>query len=57
MTFTSEGSFVDSSGDVLNGTMYLGHAGQDPTSARAITIFGATGLVRAWRWDGRNWVE
>ncbi len=57
MTFTSEGSFVDSSGDVLNGTIYLGHAGQDWTSARAITIFGATGLVRSWRWDGRNWVE
>lgn len=57
MTFTSEGSFVDSSGDVLNGTVFLGHQGQDATSARAITIFGATGLVRSWRWDGRRWVE
>ena len=57
MTFTSEGSFVDSSGDVLNGTVFLGHDGQDATSARAITIFGATGLVRSWRWDGRRWVE
>jgi prepilin-type N-terminal cleavage/methylation domain-containing protein len=57
MTFTSEGMFVDSSGDVLNGTVFLGHQGQDATSARAITIFGATGLVRSWRWDGRRWVE
>jgi prepilin-type N-terminal cleavage/methylation domain-containing protein len=56
-TFTSEGSFVDSSGDVVNGTIFLGHVGQDPTTARAITIFGATGLVRAWRWDGRRWTE
>ena len=56
-TFTSEGTFVDSSGDVLNGTVFLGHNGEDATSARAITIFGATGLVRSWRWDGRRWVE
>jgi prepilin-type N-terminal cleavage/methylation domain-containing protein len=56
-TFTSEGTFVDSSGDVLNGTIFLGHLGQDATSARAITIFGATGLVRSWRWDGKRWTE
>jgi prepilin-type N-terminal cleavage/methylation domain-containing protein len=56
LTFTSEGTFVDSSGDVLNGTLYLGVPG-DVMSARAITIFGATGLIRSWRWDGRQWVE
>ena len=56
-TFTSEGTFVDSSGDIVNGTIFLGHLGQDPTTARAITIFGATGLVRSWRWDGRRWAE
>jgi len=26
-------------------------------SARAITIFGPTALIRAWRWNGRDWVE
>jgi hypothetical protein len=53
---TSEGTLVDSSGDVLNGTLFLAIPG-DRTSARAITIFGATALFRTWRWDGRRWVE
>ncbi len=26
-------------------------------SARAITIFGTTALIRPWRWNGREWVE
>jgi type II secretory pathway pseudopilin PulG len=56
LTFTSEGTFVDSSGDELNGTVYLGVEG-DMMSARAVTIFGPTGLIRAWRWDGSRWVE
>jgi prepilin-type N-terminal cleavage/methylation domain-containing protein len=54
--FTSDGSLLDSSGDPVNGTVFFG----DPTkatSARAITIFGATGLIHAWKWDGRQWTE
>jgi Tfp pilus assembly protein FimT len=54
--FTSEGSLVDTSGDTLNGTLFVGVAG-DPLSARAVTIFGATALLRLWRWDGRKWTE
>jgi len=54
--FTSEGTFVDQQGDVLNGTVFLSIPGQ-PTSARAITIFGPTALVRVWRWGGRQWVD
>jgi hypothetical protein len=54
--FTSEGSFVNQQGDVLNGTAFLSITG-DPLSPRAITVFGSTGLVRAWRWNGRAWVE
>jgi prepilin-type N-terminal cleavage/methylation domain-containing protein len=54
--FTSEGTLVDQNGDVLNGTLFLAIPG-DPTSARAITVFGTTGLMRLWRWDGRRWVE
>ena len=54
--FTSDGSFVNQQGDFLNGTLFLSIQG-DPLSARAITIFGATGLVRVWRWNGREWVE
>jgi hypothetical protein len=54
--FTSEGTLVDNAGDPLNGTVFLGVPGQTET-ARAITIFGTTALIRSWKWDGRNWVE
>jgi hypothetical protein len=54
--FTSEGTFVDANGDVLNGTLFLSIAGEK-NSARAITVFGTTGLLRVWRWDGQKWTE
>lgn len=54
--FTSEGTFVDSVGDVLNGTLFLGKPGE-PKTARAITIFGTTALLHAWKWDGRQWTD
>jgi prepilin-type N-terminal cleavage/methylation domain-containing protein len=54
--FTSEGTLVDSIGDLINGTVFLGKAG-DPTSARAISIFGTTALLRTWRWNKTSWVE
>lgn len=54
--FTSEGTLVNQQGDVINGTVFLAVPG-DPMSARAISIFGPTALVRVWRWDGRQWVE
>jgi prepilin-type N-terminal cleavage/methylation domain-containing protein len=49
--FTSEGTLVDANGDPLNGTLFLAIPNQ-PNSARAITIFGTTALLRSWRWDG-----
>lgn len=54
--FTSEGTFVDSQGDPLNGTFHIA-VPDDPSSVRAVTIFGATALVRGWRWNGGAWVE
>src|SRR3954452_7646405 len=54
--FTTDGSLVDSNGDVLNGTLFLAVPG-DSLSARAIAIFGPTGALRLWRWNGRAWVE
>jgi hypothetical protein len=54
--FTSEGSFINSQGDPLNGTLFLG-VPEQPASARAITFFGPTALLRTWRWDGGKWVE
>jgi hypothetical protein len=54
--FTSEGTFVDQDGDVLNGTMLLSIPGE-VNSARAITVMGATALIHAYRWNGREWAE
>jgi hypothetical protein len=54
--FTTDGSFIDSNGDVLNGTLFLSVPG-DTLSARAVAIFGPTGALRLWRWNGRAWVE
>jgi prepilin-type N-terminal cleavage/methylation domain-containing protein len=54
--FTSEGSLVDADGDVVNGTIFLGRA-DEPTTARAITFFGVTGVVRLWKWNGAQWVQ
>jgi hypothetical protein len=52
--FTSDGSFIDSNGDVSNGTIFLGVPNQVMT-ARAVTVFGVTGLLRTWRWRGTKW--
>ena len=54
--FTSEGTFVNGAGDPINGTLFIAIPGQR-TSQRAITVFGATALLRAWRWNGRDWQE
>jgi Tfp pilus assembly protein FimT len=54
--FTSEGTLIDSNGDPINGTVFMSIEGV-PNSSRAITVFGITGLMRAWQWNGRVWVE
>ena len=56
VTNTAAYTFVDANGDVLNGTVFLGSPG-DPNSARAVTIFGPTALLRPWRWNGKQWTE
>jgi len=53
--FSSDGTCIDQSGNPVNGTIFLGLPGR-PLSARAITILGATGRVRAYRWNGAKWV-
>lgn len=54
--FTSDGSLIDSQGDIVNGTVFVGMQDQRDT-ARAVTIFGVTGLTRAWKWRGQKWME
>jgi prepilin-type N-terminal cleavage/methylation domain-containing protein len=43
--FTSDGSLIDSAGDVVNGSIFVGLPSQ-PLTARAVTIFGVTGRRR-----------
>ena len=54
--FASDGTLVDSSGDVVNGTIFVGTPNQKET-ARAITVFGASGLLRSWKWRGSSWAK
>jgi prepilin-type N-terminal cleavage/methylation domain-containing protein len=56
LSFTSEGSFVDQNGDPLNGSVFLGKPNQ-PTTARAVTVFGPTAQIRNWRWSGSQWLH
>lgn len=52
--FTSDGSLIDSAGDVTNGTVFMAKPSV-PDTARAVTITGVTGLVRQWKWGGSEW--
>jgi len=56
MIFTSEGSLVDETGIPVNGTLFVGIDGNRET-ARAITITGATGRARYYKWSssGTGW--
>ncbi|MGD0401724.1 MAG: type II secretion system protein [Candidatus Acidiferrales bacterium] len=55
--FQSDGELVDgASYQPVNGTIFLGRPGK-PTSARAITILGTTGRVRAWKSNGAAWTQ
>jgi prepilin-type N-terminal cleavage/methylation domain-containing protein len=56
MKFTSNGAFIDAGKTLVNGTVFLGIPGK-PTTARAVTILGATGRVRQYHWDGTQWQE
>lgn len=65
--FTTSGAFVGSSqaaaslyqvanNNPVNASIFLGITGMKNT-ARAVTIFGATGRVRAYYWNGSAWLE
>lgn len=54
--FTSDGSLIDANGDVVNGSIFMAGAGSGDV-VRAITIFGVTGLMRTWKWTGKEWQQ
>ena len=55
LRFSPEGTFIDQDGTALNGTLFIALTGQ-VMSARAVSIFGSTGRIRAFRWDGSRWM-
>lgn len=56
LRFNSEGSLTDDTGALVSGCLYLGETGV-VTSARTISIFGSTGAMRTFKYDGTNWVR
>ncbi len=54
--FTSDGSLIDSQGDVVNGTVFVGVPDR-PESARAVTVWGITGTMKTWKWRGAQWFD
>jgi hypothetical protein len=56
MGFQSDGTFIDGAGNLVNGTVFLGISGV-PSSARAITVLGATGKIRMYRAIGSGWQQ
>ena len=55
-TFLADGMAIDSTGAPLSGTLFLANP-DEPASARAVTVFGGTGQVRGYGWDGTAWIE
>jgi Tfp pilus assembly protein FimT len=56
LTFLSDGTLVDPQGNPLSGSVFLGLP-NDAATARAVTILGATGRVRGYRWNGTSWIQ
>lgn len=56
MMFQSDGTFVDTAGNLINGTVFLGMA-NEPSAARAVTLVGSTGRIRMWRNNAAAWVQ
>jgi hypothetical protein len=65
--FTTSGALVGSAqaaaslyqvtnNNPVNASIFIGVAGK-PNTARAITVFGATGRVRSYYWTGSSWQE
>jgi prepilin-type N-terminal cleavage/methylation domain-containing protein len=56
MKFSTTGAFIDGGNTLVNGSVFMGIPGK-PSTARAISILGATGRVREYHWDGSQWQE
>jgi type II secretory pathway pseudopilin PulG len=60
VVFMPDGSAQDQAGNLNSGVIYMGRTA-DLYSARAVTVFGATGRLRGWQLVDRNgvatWVQ
>jgi len=54
ITFQSDGTLIDSAGNIQNGTVFMGMIGQAKT-AEAITIMGATGRTKGYSYASGGW--
>jgi prepilin-type N-terminal cleavage/methylation domain-containing protein len=54
--FTPEGRFVNQDGGLQNGVVLTGIP-TELLSSRGVSIMGSTGRIRAFKWDGRKWVQ
>jgi len=65
--FTTSGAFVGTAqsaatlyqatnNNPVNASLFMGVVGK-PNTARAVTVFGATGRVRSYYWTGSSWQE
>lgn len=52
--FSPDGTLVNQDGALINGTVFMAIPNVS-LSARAITVLGSTGRIRAYRWDGSGW--
>ena len=52
--FSPDGMLLDQTGNILNGSVFISTSNLS-WSARAVTIMGATGRVRGYRWNGVRW--
>ena len=54
--FTTDGTLITGTGAPVNGTVFLNIPAMLRTT-RAVTVLGATGRIRGFKWDGHAWVR
>jgi Tfp pilus assembly protein FimT len=56
LKFSTTGTLVDGNSNPLSGSVFIGLTNH-PETARAVTILGATGRVRGYRWSRTAWIQ
>lgn len=52
--FLADGSAVNNQGQIISGMVYISHSAR-PDECRAVSVFGGTGLTRAWTYEDGQW--